>query len=76
MAKSPVKLKIEKGIPVPSDGAKNHIAYTIRRMQKGDSFVWPKGRVPNGLYATAKAIGMKLTSRKLQNGNSRFWRIK
>jgi len=67
--------EIEKGIPIPEQKS----IYPIKDMKIGDSFIIPAGRNkynPSPLISPqAKRYGIKLTTRKLSNGDYRVWRV-
>lgn len=78
--KSPVKFKIESGIPIASRkwGKDSIYQITLSKMKKGQSILW------NGITSTmahytfgraAKALKMEITTRK-ENGGVRIWRVK
>jgi hypothetical protein len=69
-------LSIDKGIPMPEERSGwGKFGNTIREMEVGDSVLVTEQRdVPN-LQASAKRIGLRMTSRKVEGG-WRVWRIK
>lgn len=67
------EFKIEHGIPRPI--IMRNIQYPFQAMKIGDSFVVPRTRVVNDLYLVAKNRGIKISIRKLENGDRRVWRI-
>jgi len=66
---------IETGIPIPASKAGRPKTSPIYKMNIGDSFTTTKiGRI--NAYACAKRNGVKITSRKQENGTFRIWRTK
>lgn len=67
------RVKIEKDVPMPPKWKD-----IVARMEVGDSFKIGSGK-PGGtrsiILNAAKALGMKLVSRKV-DGGVRFWRVK
>ncbi len=66
-----MKIKIEKGVPIPSRGGE--ISTALRRMEKGDSFlIEKKKRGVVGIIAGRAGIG--ILTRFEANGIIRVWR--
>ena len=68
--------KIEKNIPIPEWGARGENIRFLEKMEIGDSFVIEKKTQRSAYANSAKQIGIKLTSRTLDNRTLRLWRIK
>ena len=69
-------ISIDKGIPMPERRSGwGKFGNTVREMEVGDSvLVTERGDVPN-LQASARRIGLRMTSRKVEGG-WRVWRVK
>ena len=68
--------EIEKNIPIPTrnkSGGLKGITEILKRTEIGDSFIWPS-QSGCGLSAVAGAIGMEVTTRKV-DGGIRIWRM-
>lgn len=73
--------KVEKNVPLTNPRAE-HRSYigTLESMEIGDSFFVPaehesdSKRVSVSCHIAAKRLGIKVSTRKLENG-SRVWRI-
>lgn len=69
-------IKIEKGIPIPPKGNRmGGLVGAMRSLEVGDSLVLPSGSSSNKPYATARDVGIKVTTRKQPDGSIRVWRI-
>lgn len=77
------EIKIEKGIPVKSSGSGRIAKYPFRKMEVGDSFLFPEGYKQSHYYGMAReftvqcrAIGQnwKFVARKTDAGY-RCWRV-
>jgi hypothetical protein len=70
------KITIEKGIPVP-EGHMSGMSVAIRAMEIGDSFEAIDSNYHQRIPATWGSLlaPKKFTSRRLDNGNRRIWRI-
>lgn len=66
-------VSIDKGIPMPEGWSK--FGNTIREMEVGDSVLLTDQRDVSNLQSSAKRIGLRMTSRKVEGG-WRVWRIK
>ena len=70
-------IEIEKGVEIPSDGAKEFI-YIMKKMNFGDSFfiddreITP--RLRSNIYAAARATRIAI-KQKMSGNNLRVWRI-
>lgn len=68
--------EIEKGIPIPpkvSAKSKTGNMELLRAMEIGDSFVSDK---KSGYFCTpARIAGIKITTRKIEDGKIRVWRF-
>lgn len=76
-------IKIEKNVPFPKRQSHNGKWKTIiQKMSKGDSFLIPlkyKKKLETTtviIRQSAKALGYKIVSRKVENKRVRIWRIK
>jgi hypothetical protein len=87
MAKANLKLiqnesayTIEKGIPLPpsANGPGRVGKYPFAQMRVGDSFVCDKPQTNLGatLAYSAKKLGIKFATRKIDAGTTRIWRTK
>jgi hypothetical protein len=70
--------QIEKGLPIPPEarGNKvnpNSVMGTLRRMEVGDSLLID--RPQKACVTHNKLIGMKFTTRKVSENQTRIWRI-
>ena len=73
-------LKIETGVPVPrgrlaTEGILPMLRDTLHKMQLGESFVWTMDNITY-LYRAAKQSRITITTRKLDSGGVRVWRLK
>lgn len=73
-------LKIESGVPLPTgrlatEGMLPMLRDTLHSMRLGESFVWLDPNVTY-LYRAAKQSRISITTRKLDSGGVRVWRIK
>lgn len=70
-----MSIELEKGIPVPEKAyAKSGLLQTLKVMEIGDSFVWPKAK-RGGLPTYFRQIhNAKFTSRTIDNDSVRVWR--
>ena len=74
------ELKIEKGIPIPSDGqrgpSKGALANALLALKKGDSVLTSKS-YPNVMQHCMRYLGKgNYTIRAVDGGGIRVWRIK
>lgn len=74
-------IKIEKGIPVPSNGTKGE--FPFHEMDVGDSFLVPEGRKRSVSSAACyysgprgKGSGKKFAVLRQKDGSYRCWRLK
>lgn len=65
--------KLEKGVPLPVRAARRR-KYPWEEMAVGDSFVVPI-HARYGLSSTAKRLGIRITTRKIDDNTARVWRI-
>jgi hypothetical protein len=63
---------IEKGIPLPGKRSSG-LTNTLRGMSPGDSFVLSATH-RNSAFNCAKAAGVKIYTRRLEDGSMRVWR--
>lgn len=76
-----MSIKIEKNMPIPKSfkTSRGEVAKAMEKMEVGDS-IWLgpfKPSLHSGTYTWAKRIGIKVTCRKLREGNVeglRLWR--
>jgi len=68
-------IKIEKGVPIPSRrGSRwSDLIGTLRKMKVGDSFVCSPA-LANSFRGVAPRNRMKVTGRKMPDGQIRVWR--
>jgi hypothetical protein len=70
---------IEKNIPLPSKVLGKQTQYPFKDMSIGDSFLCEVGAKQNRLTSinsrAGKRLGMKFTSRIVEDGRIRVWRI-
>ena len=64
-------MNIEKNIPIKK---KKGITSTLRELGIGDSFILPKDKSRQGLQAQGNQIGIKVLTRKQDDGTIRVWR--
>ena len=69
-------ITIEDNIPIPPRGLRGPVREAANAMLPGQSFVLNDENQKNALLSRARADGMRLTSRKLEKGGWRIWRIK
>ena len=71
-------VKIEKGIP-PPDGKRQQcgMASVFRKMEVGDSFIWPEtlSQDASSISSNARKNGIQVSSRTQPDGTIRVWRI-
>jgi len=72
-------MKIEKGIPVPGRRAES-CKYPFTKLEVGDSFLVPEG-LDMAMFRSASSYAGKrnsktFTTRKIEGGRYRCWRIK
>lgn len=70
------QFKIEKGIPLPGEKGSTAAtaAQTLRNMEVGDSFLYPKEKRAN-LFTTAyRLAGIKIATRSVDDKSVRVWR--
>jgi hypothetical protein len=67
------KIKIEKGIPLPRKFDLEGITDAMKTMAIGDSFVVPLGSRTN-MKGYAIRLGIKITTRKINEKEVRVWR--
>ena len=77
-------LVIEKNVPIPAPGTSRQRKWKriLSRLDVGDSFVAPCGRtgadrnrVGSSMAFGAKAAGIKIATRRTEDGNLRIWRV-
>ena len=71
-------LRIEDGIPLPPrgqqpDSRSGQMRAALARLQPGQSFVWDGHW--SIVYSAARAVGCRVTTRKLETGGIRVWKI-
>jgi hypothetical protein len=73
-----LKLNIEKSIPLPPIGGYkvNPIKMELKSMEIGDSIGGLKRKEAHYLTMTARKIGMKMASRKMDGEHIRLWYVK
>lgn len=70
-----MEIKIESGIPIPSQEANTRgLTAALRAMKIGDSFEVPIS-TRAALYPAIQRLGIKIISRKLNDVSIRVWRI-
>lgn len=71
-----MKLKIEKGIPIPDGGGttRSGIMQQLQSMKPGDSFMWP-GKSRSNVHLYAKMANVKIITRATGGGKYRVWRL-
>ena len=71
-----IEIKIEKGVPVPSGRLHgDSISAVLRKMEIGDSIIWPANSPRASVSQQSKRCGIKMTSKKMPDGSLRVWRI-
>lgn len=67
-------IKIESGIPLPTNRKNSGVSDALRDMKIGQSFFVKGGKIAS-VGSLARQVGVKVTARTL-NGGVRVWRIK
>lgn len=68
--------KIEKNIAIPQQTKWGKNVEFLKKLDVGDSFVIEKESIRGSFGVSARRLGIKLTTRKLEDGKIRLWRIK
>jgi hypothetical protein len=69
---------VQKGIPIPENGAGRPRSYPFKEMAIGDSFFMAGKNRYRGLYTSARHAGVKIVTRTVtENGERglRCWRV-
>ena len=66
--------EIRKDVPMPSEGGRNGLCATIRRMSSGDSIVISAGQHLS-VHTSARSVGAKVKTRSNKDGTVTVWRI-
>jgi hypothetical protein len=70
-------IEIEHGIPIPEAKHKRSAVYVaVQKLRVGDSFLTPAGTPLATPYTVAQRLGVKISSRKVDDNCIRIWRIK
>jgi hypothetical protein len=72
-----VKIKIEKGIPIPVTALKTSsgLSDALARCDVGDSFMCPKFKSRATVYSIARYRGIRVSVRR-EGSKIRVWRVK
>lgn len=70
-----IEIKIEHGVPLFKAGNQSIISEALKQMKPGDSFLYPEATRAS-VGCAAKRLGIRVTTRKLGDGNIRVWRLK
>lgn len=66
---------IEENIPMMKDGRKRSgLRHVLKTMKYMNSFVIPSSQYRN-VYANAKAVGVRIVTRKLDENTYRVWKV-
>lgn len=68
--------KIESGIPIPPKGTWGYCQNILRQMAINDSFLVQTVRERTAFMSAAARYKIKVTTRKLEQGGFRIWRVK
>ena len=71
----PVTYKIEKGVPITKCSRDAEMTKALQAMKLMDSIV-VKINSRATAFVAARRMGMKITTRKQEDGNIRVWRTK
>lgn len=70
---------IEKGVPIPTRGARGEQIFPFLDLEIGDSFVAPPDlakKARSAAHGFAKRKGVRFTCRVQPDGSVRIWRLK
>ena len=68
------KLKIESGIAIPAHRGRDQYMDAMREMKVGESFLFPLAK-RNNIGGYGRSLGMKFTTRAVDDETCRVWRV-
>jgi hypothetical protein len=72
-----MEFKIEKDVPVPARGHSSDITLVLHQLEPGDSVVLPGPirTIRNTVANVRKKTHRQFTTRELEDGSMRVWRV-
>lgn len=66
--------EIRKDVPIPSDGGKQSLCATLKKMTCGDSIIIPADQHLS-VHSSARSVGAKVKTKSNKDGTVTVWRV-